>query len=124
MLLLDCFYWLLGREVKFSCCAGGVPPWLLKYIIYVILKPLRTQSAQSVFTILCVPLCTLWLNIEMIPAPHCWYIAVFALMIGEHRPGLGAGHEPGSCIQLLCRWSAAMAVEIYNISFLTADKRG
>ncbi|MCG7850280.1 MAG: hypothetical protein MIO93_14060, partial [ANME-2 cluster archaeon] len=29
--------------------------------------------------------------------------------------GISAGHKPGSCIQLLCRWSAVMAVEIYKL---------
>ena len=73
-----------------------------------------TERFRRKSPFLCVPLCTLWLNFGMIPAPRYWYIAVFALMIREHRPGLCAGHEPGS------RWGGqgvAMAVKLQNKNY-------
>ena len=50
-----------------GCCRRGA--WLLKYIICVIFQPQSTQSAQSVFTFICVYLRPSAVNFCRNPAP-------------------------------------------------------
>ena len=50
-----------------GCCRRE--PWLLKYIMCVIFQPQSTQSAQSVFTFICVYLCPSAVNFCRNPPP-------------------------------------------------------
>jgi hypothetical protein len=101
--------------------AVGAPPWLLKYIIYVVFGTTEDTESTECFCLSLCPLCPLWLvQSSAAPSPsHCDREARPSqpnIVTDGTRVFWDAGGDIGEW------WDIAMAVEIYYLCNISPQR--